>query len=179
MKINVEDDEVFAKLDEAKAKKQQRFEKLRNTNSFKMMESVAKYMDNWYLDPLIGLVSGFGDVISTLVVLPSIYFCLVHARSIPLTLAVVFNSLKDAALGMIPFFIGDILDAFYKSNHKNLKMIIGYVQGDEAVVSSVRKKAVWSALGIALMCVVIYFLVGLVVDAGSWVLDFLNGKYAK
>ena len=63
----------------------------------------------------VSVPGGVGDVLTSALALPFIYFALVQVRSIPLTLAVICNVLKDALLGSIPFFIGDIIDVFNRS----------------------------------------------------------------
>lgn len=87
---------------------------------------------------------------------------------IPLTLAVICNVLKDALLGAIPFFIGDIIDIFNRSYVANLKLITGYVNDDKEVIQEVNKKAAWSAIFIVILCVLIYFIVKWVMELGSW-----------
>jgi len=162
MQLDIDNDKTLQKVEAKQRAEIEKRERLRQSTSFRLMEGVATYMDQYYLDPILGLLSGVGDFISTLSVTPFIYYTIVHVRSIPLTLAVIFNALKDAAIGMIPFWIGDILDVFHKSNVQNLNLIIGYVNGEPGVKSEVNRKAIWSAIGIVVCCIVIYFLVTLV-----------------
>ena len=94
---------------------------LAHDESYRTLEKIARVMDDYYIDPLLGLLPvGIGDMISSIVVIPFIYTSLVRLKSIPLTLAVLFNILKDILLGMLPFFIGDVIDVFYKSPHTPL-----------------------------------------------------------
>ena len=44
------------------------------------------------------------------------------------------NALRDVLLGMIPFFVGDIIDIFHRANTQNMQMIQGFVDGDEKVI---------------------------------------------
>ncbi len=105
--------------------------------------------------------------------MPYIYFALFKVKSIPLTLAVIVNILWDVLLGMIPFFIGDLVDFFNRSYVANLKMIVGYVNDDAEVVRSVRKKAFWSFVVILILCYLIYLMVKLVI----WVVDAIAGLF--
>ena len=73
------------------------------------MNGLTRYMDRYYLDALIGVIPGWGDAIALLSVVPFVYFSLRVIRSIPLTLAVLNNALRDVLMGMIPFFVGDII----------------------------------------------------------------------
>ncbi len=162
------------KEEERQLRKAMKREALQSCMSYRMMEKTAKYMDKYCLDPLIGLIpSGIGDMLTTVFVLPYIYFSLFKVKSIPLTLAVIANILWDVLLGMIPFFIGDLLDFFHRSYVANLKMIVGYVNDDPEVVHSVRKKAFWSFVVILILCYLIYLMVKLVI----WAADMIAGLF--
>ena len=130
-----------------------------NRSSYRMMVKTAKYMDKYYLDPLIGLIpGGVGDTISSLVALPFIYYSLCVVKSIPLTLAVIYNILIDVMLGAIPV-IGNLFDIFKRSYVDNLRLITGYIEDDKEIISKVRKKAFATALLIAVVCFLIYWVV--------------------
>ena len=136
-----------------------------NRSAYRMMVKTAKYMDKYYLDPLIGLIpGGVGDTISSLLALPFIYYSLCVVKSIPLTLAVIYNILIDVMLGAIPV-IGNVFDIFKRSYVDNLKLITGYIEVDKEIISKVRKKAFATAVLIAILCLLIY----LVVRAAIWV----------
>lgn len=151
---------------EEKEVKRQRIEM---SSSYRLVQGIAKWMDKYFLDPILGFVPGVGDFISTVFVLPFIYVSAVKVRSLPLTLAVVFNVLKDAAIGMIPFWIGNIADFFNHSYMQNFRLIVGYVEDDRDVINEVNRKAVWTAILIAIFCVIIYLLVRLVVLITEWI----------
>ena len=140
---------------------------------FITLERIARYMDKYYLDGVIGLVPGIGDVFSALCTVPFVYFTLVVARSVPLTLAIINNTLRDVLVGMVPFFIGNVLDFFYRSNLRNLKMIIGFVNGDSRIVVEVNRKA----LGAVAMMIVLLGLIAamavLLVKLGGWLVSLL------
>ena len=140
---------------------------------FITLERIARYMDKYYLDGVIGLVPGVGDVFSALCTVPFVYFTLVVVRSVPLTLAVINNTLRDVLVGMVPFFIGNVLDFFYRSNLRNLKMIIGFVNGDSRIVGEVNRKA----LGAVAMMIVLLGLIAamavLLVKLGGWLVSLL------
>ena len=48
---------ALAKEQERVAKKQAKREQMMNRSSYRMMVKTAKYMDKYYLDPLIGLLT--------------------------------------------------------------------------------------------------------------------------
>lgn len=152
-------DAALAKEQERVAKKQAKRKQMMNRSSYRMMVKTAKYMDKYYLDPLIGLIpGGVGDTISSLVALPFIYYSLCVVKSIPLTLAVIYNILIDVMLGAIPV-IGNLFDIFKRSYVDNLRLITGYIEDDKEIISKVRKKAFATALLIAVVCFLIYWVV--------------------
>ena len=136
-----------------------------------MIHGISKIMDKYFLDPIIGLlVPGWGDVFSSVCGLPYIYISLFKVRSIPLTLAVIFNILVDALISAIPL-LGDFFDFFHRSYKKNLLMIIGYVEDDKNIISEVNKKAVWMGIGIVIMISIIYLVYQLVAFIVSWIIS--------
>ena len=163
---------ALAKEQERQAEKEAKRDALMSTTSYRIMDKTAKYMDMYFLDPIIGLIpGGVGDVLSSFLAIPFIYFALVQVKSIPLTLAVICNVLKDALLGSIPFFIGDIIDVFNRSYVANLRLITGYVNDDKAVIHEVNRKATWSAIFIVILCVLIYFIVKWAIELGNWIVS--------
>lgn len=163
---------ALAKEQERQAEKEAKREALMSTTSYRIMDKTARYMDKYFLDPIIGLIpGGVGDVLSSFLAIPFIYFALVQVKSIPLTLAVICNVLKDALLGSIPFFIGDIIDVFNRSYVANLRLITGYVNDDKTVIHEVNRKATWSAIFIVILCVLIYFIVKWAIELGNWIVS--------
>lgn len=163
---------ALAKEQERQAEKEAKRDALMATTSYRIMDKTAKYMDKYFLDPIIGLIpGGVGDVLSSFLAIPFIYFALVQVKSIPLTLAVICNVLKDALLGSIPFFIGDIIDVFNRSYVANLRLITGYVNDDKKVIHEVNRKATWSAIFIVILCVLIYFIVKWAIELGNWIVS--------
>ncbi|MBR4119344.1 MAG: DUF4112 domain-containing protein [Bacteroidales bacterium] len=118
--------------------------KVENSKSYKLVCTLANLMDKYYIDPIIGFIPIAGDIIPPLCSIPSIYVSAIKLRSIPLTLAITLNILIDALVGMIPFFIGNIIDFYNKAYIKNLKLIIGYVNNDKETINKVNKKAIIS-----------------------------------
>ena len=101
--------------------------RLMDNKAYQTMSGLTRYMDRYYLDALIGIIPGWGDAIALLCVVPFVYFSSRVIKSIPLTLAVLNNALRDVLLGMIPFFVGDVIDIFHRANTKNMAMIQGFV----------------------------------------------------
>lgn len=141
---------------------------IKESKMYKLIEAIAKVMDEYYVDPLLGLVPTVGDAVTSLLTLPYLFFSVFKLRSIPLTLALLCNMLIDFAMGVIPFWIGDILDFFNRSYIKNYKLITGYVEGDEEMIKSVNRRAWWMAALIVVLCLLIWLLIKLAVWAWDW-----------
>ena len=150
-------------------------EEIKEQKSYKLIKAIATIMDRYYVDPLLGLVPTLGDAVTSLLTLPYLYFSMFKLRSIPLTLALLCNMLIDFAMGVIPFWIGDILDFFNHSYVKNYRLITGYVERDEEMIKSVDRRAWWMAALIAVLCVLIWLLIKLAVWAWDWVNGLFNG----
>jgi len=74
------------------------------------------------LDPIIGLIPGAGDLISTSL---SAYIIFLAARfGLPrqVLTQMIFNIALEAVVGSVPL-IGDLFDAAYKSNIRNLDLL--------------------------------------------------------
>ena len=137
----------------------QQRQRLMDNRLYQRMQHITKYMDRYYLDALIGLIPGWGDALALISALPFLYFSVRIIRSIPLTLAILNNALRDVLLGMIPFFVGDIIDVFHRSNSQNMRMVQGFVDGDETVIRDVNRRALQSALAILAFILLIALMV--------------------
>ena len=164
---------ALAKEQERVEKKQAKREQIMSRSSYRMMVKTAKYMDKYYLDPLIGLIpGGVGDTISSLLAFPFIYYSLCVVKSIPLTLAVIYNILIDVMLGAIPV-IGNVFDIFKRSYVDNLKLITGYIEDDKEIINKVNKKAFWTAVFIVVLCWLIYVVISWAISLGTRVWDWI------
>lgn len=151
---------------------------IKSSRSYRLAERIAKWMDRYYLDAVLGLLlEGVGDFLTQLLTLPYIYVSAVKIRSLPLTLAVIYNALRDLAIGLIPFYVGDVLDVFNKSYIRNFKLIAGFVDGDRSVISEVNRKAVRMGMLIVALCVLIYFLVLLTIKVTTWLWGLIAGLF--
>ena len=135
---------------------------------YQSMQSFTRYMDRFYLDAVIGLIPGWGDAVALLCVVPFVYFSMCIIKSIPLTLAVLNNALRDVLLGMIPFFIGDVIDIFHRANMKNMAMIQGFIDGDEAIIKQVNRRALQSAIVLLVLLLLIALMIWALISFGSY-----------
>ncbi len=144
-----------------------------NNKVYQALRGMTRYMDRYYLDAIIGVIPGWGDAFTTVSVLPFIYFSAVVIRSIPLTLAVINNALRDLLLGMIPFFVGDVIDVFHRANIRNMEMVQGFVDGDETIIRKVNQRA-WQAVGVLiLLLVLIALMIWALIAFGSFLWSLL------
>jgi len=160
-----------------KEQKEKRKSKIRESNSYRAIESIKKWMDQYMLDGIIGLVPVLGDGVTKILSLPFIYVAFVKVKSIPLTLAIVFNILLDFLIGLIPYFVGNVADFFFKSYKKNFELIVGFVDDDREVIKKVNERAIWMALGITIVCYLIYLVVGLVISMVTTVYEWINSLF--
>ncbi len=102
-------------------------------------------------DPVLGLIPGLGDLIATAV---SAYMIVLAARfGLPrgILAQMVFNIGLEAVVGTVPL-VGDLFDAFYKSNVRNLKLLEAHLQcestaledADDLDLNSVRDGEVYT-----------------------------------
>ena len=78
-------------------------------------------------DSLIGLVPGAGDLVTMGI---SLYMLAeAHRLGIPksILLKMAGNIAVDTGIGSVPL-VGDVFDLFFKSNSKNVKLIIDYIE---------------------------------------------------
>ena len=163
-------------------RRQRREKEIRNlkaSKAYKFISTVTTLADKYFLDALLGLVPSVGDLVSSIFGLPFIYVTLFKVKSIPLTLAVIYNYLVDILLGSIPFFIGDAIDFFSKAHVKNLDLITRYVEGDKKTIRQVRSKALLTTFLIIILSVIIYFVFRLLIGVTEWtwsiILTILHG----
>ena len=157
--------------EERQRKKELRRMEIEESSAYQATQTIAKWMDKYFLDPILGFIlpAGMGDTLTSIFVIPYIYVAVCKVRSFPLTLAVIFNVLRDVALGLIPFCIGDIIDTFNRSYVQNARLIVGFVEDDKSIIEEVNRKAFWTGVLILIFCAIIYLLVRLAIQVGSWI----------
>ena len=140
----------------------------KDSKVYRLMEGLERYMDRYYLDAIIGFVPGWGDAVSLLCAAPFVYFSARVVKSVPLTLAIINNALRDILLGLIPFFVGDIIDVFHRSNVRNMAMVRGFVDGDEAVIRRVNQRAWQAVLALVALLALIGLMIWLLISFGQY-----------
>ena len=146
-----------------------------DNKAYQTMNGLTRYMDRYYLDALIGIIPGWGDAIALLSVVPFVYFSSRVIKSIPLTLAVLNNALRDVLMGMIPFFVGDVIDFFHRA--QNMQMIQGFVDGDETIIKQVNQRAWQSAIVLIVLLLFIALMIWALVSFGSYLYSLLTSIF--
>lgn len=82
-----------------------------------------------------------------------------------------YNMLLDILIGLIPF-VGVVGDIFKRAFARNALLIEGYVEGRQAIIREVERKAVWMALLIVLFFFLIYWMIVSVVKLSEWIISF-------
>lgn len=149
-------------------KRELRRKRLMNNKAYRTMNGLTRYMDRYHLDALLGIIPGWGDAIALLSIVPFVYFSSTVIKSIPLTLAVLNNGLRDVLMGMIPFFIGDVIDFFHRANIQNMEMIQGFVDGNEIIIKQVNQRARQSAIILIILLLLIALMIWTLVSFGSY-----------
>lgn len=143
-------------------------QQVKDSKVYRLMEGLERYTDRYYLDAIIGFIPGWGDAFSLLCAAPFVYFSARVVKSVPLTLAIINNALRDILLGLIPFFVGDIIDVFHRSNVRNMAMVRGFVDGDQAVIHKVNQRA-WQAAAILIaLLALIGLMIWLLISFGQY-----------
>lgn len=144
-----------------------------DSSSFNMVLLAKKY-DDFFLDPIVGFfLPGFGDFISSLAALPALHVAIFKLHSIKLSIAILYITILDALCGVIPI-AGDIVDAFYKSNKKACRWIIGYIEEDPDTISEINKAATWGAVMLVIIGIIIYALFNLIMSIYHWFASLIS-----
>jgi hypothetical protein len=108
------------------------------------LQRIAKVMDTaWRIpftpirfgaDSVLGLIPGAGDLLG--LGISGYTLILAHrlGASAPLLAKMAANAAVDFGLGSVPL-VGDIFDLFFKSNVRNLKLLIDWMEENERKTS--------------------------------------------
>lgn len=153
-------------------------QKVETSRTYRLTKRIARWMDRYYLDPIIGFfLPAYGDVVTALLNLPYLYISMLKLRSIPLTLAIIYNLLLDVCVGLIPI-LGDLFDVFNKSYTKNSRLLTGFVEGDRTIIREVNRKALIIGVLCLLLILFIYLLIYLTIQFAGWVGTAISTLFA-
>ncbi|KAF9187411.1 hypothetical protein BGZ51_001317 [Haplosporangium sp. Z 767] len=78
------------------------------------------------LEAIVGFIPVIGDFLGLVASLYQVYLCALFGIPYYLLLKMLVNVLIDFVVGLIPW-VGDILDAFYKSNQYNVTILANWL----------------------------------------------------
>ena len=153
------------------SKKEERRKLVETSRTYRLTKSIARWMDRYYIDPIVGFfLPAYGDIVTALLNLPYLYLSMLKLRSIPLTLAIIYNMLFDILVGLIPI-LGDFFDVFNKSYTKNSRLLHGFIENDQKIIGKINRKALIIGALCLLLVLLIYLLILLILQIGSWIGD--------
>lgn len=116
-------------------------DRIQQLKNLKRIRKIARLLDTaigipgtkfrFGLEPILGLIPGGGDLITALISAYSIYLATSFGLEKSEILKMVRNVAIDTALGSIPI-VGDIFDAYFKSNIRNLEILEEHIAKTEA-----------------------------------------------
>ncbi|QMT30359.1 DUF4112 domain-containing protein [Alysiella filiformis] len=146
--------------------------RLSGSRSYRLCRQISLYLDDYYLDGIIGLIPVAGSLLSGALSLVFVYAAVFKIRSWRLALVVLFNILKDLIIGLIPF-LGNILDFFYKANKRNFALLDGFAAGDEHIVRQVNQQATQALIGLLILGALAIGLIYFTVEITLWLFAHL------
>lgn len=148
-------------------KEQRKCEEFEQSTSYTLMR-YAKSYDDWFLDPIVGFfIPGFGDLLSSAASIPALHVAIFKLKSFTLTIAILSCTLIDLIVGAIPIF-GDIVDAFYKSNKRAYRLVVGYYEDDPETKSEINKRAFTGCIILAIIGLLIWGFYELIIGIYHW-----------
>lgn len=100
---------------------------LKNPECHKM---IAKILNKLNLDGFIGLIPILGDLSNIILAIPFVYVSAHKMGSSELTKRIIFNTLKDVVVGLIPV-AGSIIDFFIKNHQENYDLIRKFAENHD------------------------------------------------
>jgi len=87
------------------------------------VKKLARILDHYMVDPLIGLVlPGAGDIIGSMLGMYTVTLAFKRKVSPVIIARMLLNLALDALLGIVPL-LGDIVDLGFKANMKNVELL--------------------------------------------------------
>ncbi len=120
-----------------------RLDKSNDDRQIERARTLVRWLDERYLDPLIGLVvPEVGDLITSLVGLYLVVLAFRRKAPAIIIARMLLNLGFDALLGAVPA-LGDLFDFAYKANKRNLELLVVHHEGRPPRISD------WLAVGAA------------------------------
>jgi hypothetical protein len=139
---------------------------IKQSKSYQSFDQMSKVLDNYCLDPIIGLVPVVGDLITSFMGMQAVTIAL-KIGSIPLLLSMLLNIALDFLIGVIPY-AGMVLDFLFRGHRKNYSILTGYIDGDQAVINKVNSRAVITVIAIVVIVFVTYKVIMMIGGLFTW-----------
>ena len=145
---------------------------IKQSKSYQSFDQMSKLLDNYGLDPIIGLIPLVGDLVTSIMGMQALTIA-TQIGSIPLLLAMLLNIVLDFLIGIIPY-AGMVLDFLFRGHRKNYSILTGYIDGDQAVINKVNSRAAITGVAIVVVVVTIYYVVSMIGGLFSWIFSFFG-----
>ena len=142
--------------------------RIENSHHYQIIKRTKKIMDDYYLDGIVGLIPIIGDIVTQFFNYSFLYVAIYKIKSYRLTMAILFNSLIDILIGLIPYS-GAVLDFVHRSYKDNFDLIVGFVEKDQKIIRKVNKQATWTTIGVVVVFLLIISLI--------WLLFFVLSSF--
>lgn len=87
------------------------------------VRKLARLMDTYMVDPIIGLIlPGAGDIIGSMLGMYTVSMAFRRKHSPVIIARMLLNLALDALLGIVPL-LGDLVDVGFKANQKNVELL--------------------------------------------------------
>ncbi|ATA67445.1 hypothetical protein CGC48_01675 [Capnocytophaga cynodegmi] len=139
---------------------------IEKSTHYQIIKNTKKWMDDYHLDGLIGLIPIVGDIATQFFSYSFLYVAIVKVKSYRLTMAILLNSLIDILVGLIPY-AGIVLDFVHRSYKHNFELIVGFVNDDKKVIQQVNRRALWTTIGVITVLILIFVLIWLIITTFS------------
>lgn len=139
---------------------------IEKSTHYQIIKNTKKWMDDYHLDGLIGLIPIVGDIATQFFSYSFLYVAIVKVKSYRLTMAILLNSLIDILVGLIPY-AGIVLDFVHRSYKHNFELIVGFVNDDKKVIQQVNRRALWTTIGVFIVLILIFVLIWLIITTFS------------
>ena len=116
-------------------------DKIQQLNNLRKIRKIAKLLDTaigipgtkfrFGLDPILGLIPGGGDLISAGISAYMIYLATRFGLERAEISKMIKNVAVETAVGFVPL-AGDIFDAYFKANMRNLEILEKHIEKNEA-----------------------------------------------
>lgn len=150
-----------------------RIQRFESSRSYQLCKTITYLMDKCYIDPLLGFVPILDFVVGVGCTAVFVYVSLCKVRSVSLTLSVIYNFLRDTAIGLVPV-IGDVADFFNRSYVRSQRLIDGFAYGDEQVIKKVNGQAVKMLLLSVVSTALIVLLGYIAMQIGGFLLELIK-----